>query len=126
MQDTTDWFRPPKFFKYSPPADFVWYFWIAEPSHPSTRPAPRGPHERECFGVAYKVTDELLYRANEPKETLKLLKEAALRELHRRIADPQTWGRPEGSLFEAFLWNPVLERLTNPDGTAVIRVQEPQ
>jgi hypothetical protein len=121
MAPESEWFRPPKFIEYSPPADYIMYVWFAEPQHPHHRFGEKG-----CFGVSYKVTDELLLRANEPKEMLKLLKEAALRELHRRIADPQKWALPEGCRYDDMLWNPVLERLVNPDGTAVIRVQEPQ
>jgi hypothetical protein len=71
------------------------------------------------------VSDQLLYEAAEPQAMLKLLKEAGLRELFRRVADPEKWAQPEGSLYEAFLWTPVIEKLTNPDGTFTTRVQEP-
>jgi hypothetical protein len=122
--DTSSWFRPPVFREFSPPADFIWYTWIAEPSDPRTR-ENRTPDEKFCFGVAWMVSDQLLYEATEPQVMLNLLKEAGRRELFRRVADPEKWAQPEGSLFEAFLWTPVIEKLTNPDGTFTTRVQEP-
>jgi len=113
--DTSDWFRQPTFREYSPPADFIWYYWIAEPTHPHSRPGQPG-----IFGVAYRVTDQLLYEIADPGGLLKLLRDAALVELYRRIGDPEKYARPEASLFEEFLWNPILQR--NEDGT--ITVQE--
>jgi hypothetical protein len=112
--DTSSWFRPPLFREFSPPADFIWYVWLAEPVRYGG-----------VFGVACRVSDQLLYEAAEPQTMLTLLKDAGLRELFRRTADPAKWAQPEGSLFEAFLWDPIIERLTNPDGTFITRVQEP-
>jgi len=107
MLPEKDWFRPPRHLELIPEGDARRFLWVAEPVL-----------REGIFGVSYAIAHTLLMEAK-TADIMTIVKDAALKELHRRIAAGECT-RVEGSHWNTFAWEPIFVR----DDKGNITVQE--
>lgn len=105
MKPESEWFRPPRHKRCCSQGDVENWLWIAEPEL-----------GEGIYGVAYAISDQL--RAVIGESICEVVHVAALGQLHARIAEGKKWAQAEGSLWQDFIWVPVIK--THEDGTTTV------